>query len=167
MTQESQSEQVVAVEHMTRFTCTGAECEDNCCHSWAINLDRTSYDNLKRTMSRDESGAALFEKAIEHVPEPTPAKVARFKLREDGTCYFLDGGWCAIQNKYGAQALTPVCLSFPRISCILDGQPIAWGLLSCPVVTRMYFKAKTPLELATLQRKNKKQVYVPGRRSAG
>src|SRR5215813_7582033 len=34
------------LRYMTRFSCIGPACEDNCCHDWKVSVDHTTHEKL-------------------------------------------------------------------------------------------------------------------------
>ena len=36
------------MRYMQRFGCIGAECEDNCCHGWTVEIDPLTHERMKK-----------------------------------------------------------------------------------------------------------------------
>ncbi|HIG18403.1 MAG TPA: aminotransferase class III-fold pyridoxal phosphate-dependent enzyme, partial [Candidatus Handelsmanbacteria bacterium] len=49
------------LRYLTRFSCIGSECEDDCCHGWRVDIDEATYKKVKAAMllSSDEARRPL------------------------------------------------------------------------------------------------------------
>lgn len=122
---------------MRDFTCLGDECEDTCCQSWDIRVDKYHYDMLRECVSDNESRKTLFEKYITRLADGDDRNYALINLDDQGMCPFLDSkGWCDLHKNYGVDPLSNVCAFYPRvISQYIDRFEMS-GALSCPEVAR-------------------------------
>src|SRR4051794_25941349 len=93
-----------ALRYMDGFGCIGAECEDNCCHSWSVYVDQSTHMRLKKAMGRDPADAARFERALQLLPpaERNREAFAQIPEAQSGSCPMLDDkGLCVIHARYG------------------------------------------------------------------
>jgi lysine-N-methylase len=129
--------------YMTRFHCLGGECEDTCCQSWAIIVDKPHLDGLRALMTSPEE-KARFEAGF----KPLPGGDDRFRhalmvLREsDQHCTFLDERhYCSLHARYGEDALPDVCATYPRLLGRVNGNLELAGQIGCPEVARQVLLA--------------------------
>ncbi len=118
---------------LDRFACLAASCPDHCCRGWAIDIDartrrrfRTLDDPAWRRRFREETTQLRGRNGPRHV----------IRLREDGTCPFLEEGLCAIHKRFGPAALPETCRVFPRKFEVAEGLVVATGSLACTEIAR-------------------------------
>ncbi len=118
---------------LDRFACLADSCPDHCCRGWAIDIDprtqrrfRTLDDPLWRRRFR-EGTTQIRDRA---------GKRRVIRLREDGTCPFLEEGLCGIHKRFGPAALPETCRLFPRKFEVAEGLVLASGSLACPEIAR-------------------------------
>ena len=136
-------------KYVDRFTCLGGDCEDTCCSSWRVDLDRTSVRAYQA--SQDPELAPLFAQHVRLNPAPRTARTQGHIEMLDtpcGECPFLDGGGlCRIQARLGESALSDTCASYPR-STVRFGDLLQSVLqLSCPEVARLALLAPDAFDL--------------------
>ncbi|OOZ37733.1 hypothetical protein [Solemya velesiana gill symbiont] len=39
---------ILTMRYATQFKCIGGDCPDDCCHDWDIQIDKKTYQNLKK-----------------------------------------------------------------------------------------------------------------------
>ena len=150
MNSSAQSVAATAFRYMTRFRCLGADCEDNCCHSWDVPVDRADHDKLQRSMAGNEESQRLFQIGLKrNSPEiQTQHDYARLQHNADGSCRFLaQYGGCQIHAEFGEAALPRICSIYPRASSNVLGRPELSGFLSCPEVARLSLLAGDAMDL--------------------
>lgn len=82
-----------------QFQCIGERCEDNCCHSWTISIDKQTFRNYER--HPDPTVKALIKLHIIKVRQSNE-RWGEIKLDEQGACLFLDEKrLCQIHSKAG------------------------------------------------------------------
>ncbi|RMH19968.1 MAG: hypothetical protein D6701_04305, partial [Gemmatimonadetes bacterium] len=54
----------LTLRYLTRFSCIGGACEDNCCSGWKIPLTRADVEGLRRGVRGWRDGEAGFETAV-------------------------------------------------------------------------------------------------------
>ncbi|MFQ1637298.1 flagellin lysine-N-methylase [Aeromonas veronii] len=116
------------------FQCIGDRCEDNCCHSWTITIDKQTFRNYER--HPDPAVKSLSKQHIRKVKESN-ARWGEIKLDEQGACPFLDENrLCQIHSKAGPEALSHTCKTYPRAQTRIGNQLKKSLMLSCPEVCR-------------------------------
>ncbi len=122
-------------QYTKAFQCIGSECEDTCCHGFAVTIDKATYLRYE--------GNAEFRPGLEtHFTRiegnATDAAFARIRLTPDYNCPFLTRDrLCGIQIKHGSEYLSEVCVSYPRTSRRIDGLIEKALYLSCPEAARV------------------------------
>ena len=116
------------------FQCIGDRCEDNCCHSWTISIDKLTFRNYER--HSDPAVKSLSKLHIRKVKKSNE-HWGEIQLDEQGACPFLDENrLCQIHSKAGADALIHTCKTYPRSSSRIGNQLKKSLMLSCPEVCR-------------------------------
>jgi len=112
---QAESYILAEAEYFQDFHCLASKCTDGCCHSWRINIDRAHYNRI-RSVKKSPELARLVEEGIQRDKRSvSPQSYAKMRLREDGTCFFLDeNSLCMLQREYGPSILPKVCRIFPR-----------------------------------------------------
>lgn len=104
-----------------KFQCKGGDCRNNCCQGWEIFVTRGEYSKIRHRCKSE-----ITETAFQRFPrkKATDGYYAKMKLKEDGTCPFLDDKHlCSLQIEYGPNILPLTCKQFPRlISSSLDNE---------------------------------------------
>jgi lysine-N-methylase len=122
-------------QYTKAFQCIGSECEDTCCHGFAVTIDKATYLRYE--------GNAEFRSGLEtHFARidgnATDSAFARIRLTPDYNCPFLTRDrLCGIQIKHGSEYLSEVCVSYPRTSRRIDGLIEKALYLSCPEAARV------------------------------
>lgn len=136
--------------YFSGFSCLGGECEDTCCRSWEVKLDRQHFDLLKAAMFKDDIDKSIFEQYI-HLSESlitSDHDYAFIGMGINGYCAMLDDkGLCSIHAKHGVTVLGDVCTMFPRVISRCGNIVELSGALSCPEVVRNCIDDNTPLKL--------------------
>ncbi|MFC5706186.1 flagellin lysine-N-methylase [Aeromonas eucrenophila] len=116
------------------FQCIGDRCEDNCCHSWTISIDKITFRNYER--HPDLAVRSLSKLHIRKVKQSNE-HWGEIQLDEQGACPFLDENrLCQIHSKAGAEALSHTCKTYPRAHSRIGNQVRKSLMLSCPEVCR-------------------------------
>ncbi|WP_448563465.1 flagellin lysine-N-methylase [Thalassotalea ganghwensis] len=121
---------VMTPEFFSEFSCVGADCVDNCCRSWEINIDKKTFKNLRKS-----ENIIVRQMANEHLEYTRESEHSwgKIKLKDNGFCPFLDQkGWCEIHKQLGHEALSKTCQNYPK-SMLMFGNQIEPTLsISCP-----------------------------------
>ncbi|MCX4035605.1 flagellin lysine-N-methylase [Aeromonas caviae] len=116
------------------FQCIGDRCEDNCCHSWTISIDKQTFRSYER--HPDPTVKSLSKLHIIKVKQSNE-RWGEIKLDEQGACPFLDENrLCQIHSKAGPDALSHTCKTYPRAQTRIGNQLKRSLMLSCPQVCR-------------------------------
>src|SRR4051794_36543876 len=102
---------------MQRFGCIGEKCEDNCCHSWTVQIDAATLKRMKQVTSLHSEKERKFWQASLHQVQMSEGgeKSTAMKLRDDGRCPMLeDSGLCHVQGTFGEKLLSDTCAVYPR-----------------------------------------------------
>ena len=131
---------ILQPEYMSRFSCIGGACEDNCCvGSWNIFVDKKTY--LKYRAIDDKELKPALDKVIKRYrgKDASDLQYARFRLRVDGGgCIFLTKeGFCHLHSKLGYENLCDVCAIYPRLYNMVDKKIERSATMSCPEVVRV------------------------------
>jgi lysine-N-methylase len=142
------------LRYMTRFSCIGPACEDNCCHDWKVSVDHATHEKLLKAAALSSSDEA---KRLRRALRTTPPKSRRYlptheiRLRDDGNCPMLEAdGMCHIHAAFGPSFLPDVCAVFPRrIQAIGDHHELS-GMLACPEVARQLLNHADAIEASPI-----------------
>ncbi len=123
--------------YLQDFVCAADKCLDNCCHRWRIDIDKRTYERYTREVNHAVLGP-LIEKYIRRDRKSgSEANHGHIALRDDGSCPFLtQGNLCRVQKTLGAEALSFICRTYPRMQTAVGGQLEQYGALSCPEIAR-------------------------------
>lgn len=124
-------------KYMNEFKCTGSACEDTCCAGWAILIDKKTYKKYKK-INNLELKDVLNKNVSRNRTNPTEGNYAKIKLNDENQCPFLSKEkLCDIQCNLGAESLSQVCSTYPRLYNMVDKTMEKSATLSCPEVTRL------------------------------
>jgi lysine-N-methylase len=119
------------------FRCIGPECEDQCCHTWNVVLDKPTYEKYHATPN-------LRPRAEQHIVRITETPASDFEYAKitlhpsSRACPFLgEDRWCSIHKEHGPGFLPPICNLYPRVQHTMAGTTTTSLLLSCPEAARM------------------------------
>lgn len=128
---------LTAPAYMAAFQCVGGACEETCCSSFHIDIDRTTFRTYMGV--KDPVLAQDLRKHVRKLNDPrSESRYARIHLTPEAVCPFLDEGrLCTIQNRLGESALSQTCRSYPRETWSRDGQRYLGAKLSCPEAARL------------------------------
>ncbi len=121
------------------FKCIGPDCEDDCCHGWAVLLDQTEYNKIKDKLSHTTAGRLQFRDRVKkREKNRTPGAYADIILRDDGICPFQDqeSKLCTIHRDLGESCLGQTCRTYPRKLTRVNGHFELSLALSCPEAAR-------------------------------
>ena len=111
---------------LSRFVCTGDQCEDTCCKQWSMQVDES-------TLTRYRNEAPSLLEAV----EPDNGGMIMRKSPETGYCVKLDGGLCGIHKDFGKNFLGDACFFYPRVTRNLGERTLMTATLSCPEIARL------------------------------
>ena len=124
-------------QYMKEFKCTGSECEDVCCRSWKVIVDKKTYNKYKE-ISEGEIKEKLDKNVMPLESGSNDTKYAEIKNDSTtGSCAFLsDNRLCILQQHLGEEYLCDTCNIYPRVINKVDDLVEESGEMSCPEVAR-------------------------------
>lgn len=134
-------------QYTKAFRCIGSECEDTCCHGFAVAIDKATYLRYEGSAEFRPELETHFARIEENA---TDSAFARIRLTPDSNCPFLTRDrLCGIQIKHGSEYLSEVCVSYPRTSRRIDGLIEKALYLSCPEAARLVLLNPNLMKLET------------------
>ncbi len=137
------SQKALHPRYAEKFQCIGSACEDTCCSSWQIPIDRKTFDKYRAlpkgplTPVFEANLVVRIHPADAPAPPNTDSFYGQITLLPDATCPFLSSeNLCRIQTELGKDHLSQVCANFPRVTRQIDSRPETSLLLSCPEAAR-------------------------------
>ena len=129
--------------YVREFQCDGTVCSSRCCKNWRVTIDDDTYQKFLALEDRNE----ILDKL-----EPLDENVFVVKLKDDGSCPFLDDDLlCRIQKRHGEECLSAICQSFPRVTYQL-GNVLAQSLTpTCPLAARMILLSDESIAFETIE----------------
>lgn len=139
---------VTAPGYMAAFRCVGGACEETCCSSFHVDIDRTTFRSYMGVQA-----PGLGDDLRRHVTKlrdpRTEARYGRISLTAQGLCPFLEPDrLCAIQKQLGEGALSETCRSYPRETWQDGGRRYLGAKLSCPEVARLCVSSPEAMDVA-------------------
>lgn len=120
-------------QYMQTFQCLGAECPENCCHGWRVDIDQHTYNQYRQIAIYPL--AEKLNAVVHPVETPSRGKFAVMQMQDDGNCAMLDKtGLCEIQSRLGAEYLSDTCMHYPRVFSLVNDQARCFATMSCPAV---------------------------------
>ncbi|WP_127532090.1 flagellin lysine-N-methylase [Paenibacillus kobensis] len=141
-------------QYMRQFACTGTACEDTCCRSWAIFIDKSTYKNYQKVS--DSTLKKRLDQNVERVKvNASDQNYAIMKLNDQGACSFLtEEKMCGIQATLGESYLSTTCATYPRNINIVDDTIEVSASMSCPESARLALLNKDPMEFDVIESNN-------------
>ena len=122
-------------QYTKAFQCIGSECEDTCCHGFAVAIDKATYLRYEGNVEFRPELETHFARIERNA---TDSAFAKIRLTPEFNCPFLTPErLCGIQLKHGSEYLSEVCVSYPRTSRRIDGLIEKALYLSCPEAARL------------------------------
>ena len=144
---------IMTPKFFKNFTCVGGDCEDHCCHSWTINVNKKSYKQLRNTSNKEVQQLAIAHFKLTKNDENNWAYI---QMSLNGNCPVLDNsGLCTIQKNLEHKYLPFTCQDYPRLNNFFGLQLEPTLFISCPTAAQsvlfdrsaMTFESNTqPLE---------------------
>ncbi|PGM96347.1 flagellin lysine-N-methylase [Bacillus cereus] len=140
-------------EYISKFSCIGSKCEDNCCGKWIVQVDKKSYEQYEKL---EREGVADFLQFIEKNNTSTHEyDFATLKMNSDKMCPLLtEEGLCQIHRDYGFDALCDTCKHYPKIIRKMNDAYYQTGDLSCPEMVRVVLLSKNLAEWKLVMTEN-------------
>lgn len=139
---------IIEPNYFKDFHCIGGECRNNCCHDWSIQLTKREYLTTKNSYKPKEL-QKICDNALRRLRKSTNSKIyAEMRLKEDGTCQFLDiDGLCMLQKECGYSILSNTCKQFPRKSFLYMNTGEQYLSTGCEEVVRLLMNLPNGIEL--------------------
>jgi len=127
------SSRLITLRAMERFRCIGSDCEEDCCHGWAVFVKKEAFSRIREAMG--SAGKNRFKSSLTWDKEKN---IGIMKLRANGDCSFLDARrLCHLQGRYGAEILPTACTMFPRSVAKNGSCHELTGSIACPEFARL------------------------------
>lgn len=141
---------IIEPNYFKDFHCIGGECRNNCCHDWAILVNKKEYINTKNAKKSKEL-QAICDSAFHRLKKSdNPGIYAEMRLKKDGTCQFLDDdGLCMLQKECGYNILSNTCKQFPRINFQYMATAEQYLSTGCEEVVRLLMNMPDGIELTS------------------
>lgn len=122
--------------YISRFSCIGPQCEDNCCTGWQVAIDKKTF-NAYRQIKHPQLSALFANNVKRQRSQPSDANYARIEMKPDTReCPMMEERLCAVQKHIDESFLSDTCFSYPRFSRNFGGQYEQALTLSCPEAAR-------------------------------
>jgi lysine-N-methylase len=122
--------------YVSRFSCIGPQCEDNCCTGWKVTLDKKTFKAYRQ--SAHPQLGPLLSTQVTRRDEGRKLDYGVIELRPDTqACPLMEERLCAVHKHLGESHLSHTCHSYPRITRTFAGQPEQAMVLSCPEAARL------------------------------
>ncbi|HVE87590.1 MAG TPA: flagellin lysine-N-methylase, partial [Myxococcales bacterium] len=146
---------LTALRYLTRFTCTGGDCPDNCCFGMKVMLTPQDRARLQGFAAGSEERRARVEQAVEPAEGLGEGYVAVLRTGAGaggdgggGGCRMLDADrLCAVHRAAGEAALPTVCAQFPRVLSRFESRRELSATLACPEAARLCLTAEDSLDV--------------------
>lgn len=128
--------------YVERFRCLGSSCEDTCCASWSIHIDKKTYKAYRQNTAPELS--QLLAKNLVRV-EGSTARATYATVRpvgEEQRCPLMQDGLCSIHKHLGETYISDLCFTYPRNTRTFNGQVEQALTLSCPEAARQALLAE-------------------------
>lgn len=123
---------IITPEYIKNFSCIADKCEDHCCHSWDISIDKSTYQFMTQKSELKNKAAKVILRTKGESPY-----YAKIELDNNGVCPFRENnGLCEVHKVHGHKRLSNTCQSYPRISTIRGHKKEHNLSLSCPEAAR-------------------------------
>lgn len=128
---------VLIPQYMKKFHCIGAECEDNCCYGWKVDINENMYKKYKKVINLDLK-SMLNKNVTRNRSNSSSESFAKIRMNSKGECPFLcEDKLCKLQKTLGFGYLSKVCMTYPRVSNIVNGILEKSVHLSCSEAARV------------------------------
>lgn len=146
MNEKKDSVRVLAPQYVKKFMCIADKCKDSCCTGWKVDIDKKTYKKY-RNLQRNELSDKLHKYVTRNrSSNNSDSNYAKIKL-VDGKCPFLnEKSLCNIQSELGAECLSCVCKTYPRLINNVDGIIEKSLSVSCPEAARLMLLEESKME---------------------
>lgn len=132
--------------YVERFRCLGPTCEDTCCASWPIHIDKKTYKAYRQD-SAPELGKILSKSLVRTDNElGNVAYAVILPQGEEQKCPVMQDGLCGVHKELGETYISDLCYTYPRLNRQFQGQLEHTLTLSCPEAARLALLAEDAME---------------------
>jgi len=132
--------------YVERFRCLGPTCEDTCCASWPIHIDKKTYKAYRQD-SAPELGNILSKSLVRTDHRlGSIAYAVILPQGEEQKCPVMQDGLCGVHKDLGETYISDLCFTYPRLSRQFQGQLEHTMTLSCPEAARLALLAEDAME---------------------
>ncbi|WP_424767737.1 flagellin lysine-N-methylase [Paenibacillus sp. sgz302251] len=132
-----QSRTVVSPHYMKQFSCLGSACEDTCCSGWQITIDKKTYKKYEEAYVQGEDHT-IFQHIKKLTSKRCQENYAEIMLNKDSYCPLLNQDrLCSIHAQKGEEHLSNLCVTYPRVSNVVNGAYERSATVSCPEAARL------------------------------
>lgn len=125
-------------DYCKNFQCTAAQCQDNCCIGWEIDIDPESYQRYQQMTG--ELGERV-RAAIQPGEQPC------FRLQGERCALLNDQNLCEIYRHLGKEGLCQICRDHPLFTDSFGIRRESGLGICCPEAARLLLSDPTPMEL--------------------
>ncbi|MFZ0688029.1 MAG: flagellin lysine-N-methylase [Terriglobales bacterium] len=125
------------------FRCINSACEDSCCKSWTIPVDKATIEKYQSLPASPlhtliDASIVLAPPGPQGEDSSRPAIFATIRTNESHECALLsEERLCSIQVAYGGALLPSTCATYPRIVRLIGNREEKALTLSCPEAARL------------------------------
>ncbi|WJQ81123.1 flagellin lysine-N-methylase [Brevibacillus brevis] len=132
-----QKRKILVPSYLRAFSCIGSACEDTCCSGWRVDIDKSTY--FKYNKVKDSEMKQLFSTHIKrNRTNPTEKTYAKIDVQAHAGCPMLnEEKLCKVQLQLGEDYLSNICMSYPRVSNIVNNVVERSATMSCPEAARL------------------------------
>lgn len=142
---------VLMPQYLSKFRCIGDKCEDNCCYGWKVIIDKNTFQKYRR-VSDNELKPLLDKNIKRNRSNPSEDNYAKIIMNNDRQCPFMDDNkLCNIHKRLGAECLSKVCTTYPRMTNFIDNAYERAATMSCPEISRLVLLNKEPMEFDEIE----------------
>ena len=122
--------------YVSRFSCVGPACPDNCCTGWTVTLDKKTFNAYRQ--SRHPELKDMFETSLRRQrSQASELNYGRIEMRDgDHACPMMQDGLCGVHKHMDESHLSHTCFTYPRMAANFGGQVQQALQLSCPEAAR-------------------------------
>lgn len=138
---------ILQPEYVGHFKCDGAKCNAKCCKNWRIDIDIDTYKKYQRIKNPN------IRKKILSSLEPNIIQKGymQVKLNSDGACPLIcSDNLCYIQRNFGADALAPICQSYPRFVRYIGDCQLRTLSMTCPIATEAALFSENGMDIKNI-----------------
>lgn len=135
--------------YVTRFSCIGSACEDNCCTGWKVSIDKKTFNAYRQV--KHPVLAERFDDTVKRERSlKSDVNYARIEMTPGtGVCPMMEHSLCAVQRELGESYLSDTCFSYPRFTRQFAGQHEQALTLSCPEAARQALLSADAFDFVT------------------